>query len=925
MAAITSSVGLISGINTGAIVTALINQSSGPVSLLQTRVDSNTALNADYQDLQTQLSSLQTTVQTLEQPSTFQAANASSSNPSVLTATAANGAAVGSYTLQVAQLVSTQQLISTGFTNATNSPVGAGTITIEEGGGGLATQTPLSELNGGAGVGRGEFSITDRAGGSAVINTSNAVTLDDVVNDINTATGISVRASISDNHLVLTDTSGQTAGNLIVQDLGSGSSAADLGITGNTAGSTITGTNINYLSSGTLLAQLNDGRGVTLGSGNGDFNINLSNGSTVKVNLATATTVGAVVNAINTAGGGKVTASIPAGSTGIKLTDNTTGNGTLSVTDINGSQAGQDLGLTTGTTSGKTLTGTPVLASIDSTLLSSLNGGAGLSLGKIAFTDRSGASQTIDFSGDSSVQDVLDSINNATGVKLSASLNSAGNGIQISDASGGTGNLTIADADGGTSAEKLGIAGSFGTETQTVQGGDLDKQWVTSSTLLSSLNGGKGIDQSAFTITNSKGVVSTINLAGGNVTTVGQLLYQINNAPNAGVTASINSTGNGIELTDTAGGAAKLTVADTTGTAAADLNIAGTATGTTINGAYEKTLTVGANDTLSTVATAINNLHFGVTATVINDGSSVAPYRLSLTANNSGTAGGVVVDTGTTNLGTQTLVNAQNAAVFIGSSTSSQPLLVTSSTNNITNVISGVTLNLQGVSSSPVTLNVSQDTSGISTALNSFVTTFNSLTSQISTQSTFNTSNNTAGVLLGNPVASNITSSLYNTLNDVVGGGSYKVLAQLGITVGNNGQLTFDQDTFNAAIATDPAAVENLFNATTTTKTANGSSTTVNTGIAYKLDSALTQLIDPVSGILTSAEKELTAESTGFNTQITQLNALLAQQKSTLEAQFANMESVLANLQTQSASLGSIGASTAATKAASSSSSSTTG
>ena len=248
MGTITSSVGLISGINTGAIITALLNLDSQPVSLLQTRITNNSTLDAAYQALASQLSTLQTTAQSLEQASTFQAATATSSDPSTLTATAANGAAVGDYSLQVAQLVTTQQLVSTGFTDSTTAPVGAGTITIEEGGGNLATQTPLSELNGGAGVGRGEFRITDRSGASAVINTSSAVTLDDVVNDINTATNISVRASIQNNHLVLTDTSGATASNLIVQDLGDGTSAKDLGIASNVASNVSTGTNINYIS-----------------------------------------------------------------------------------------------------------------------------------------------------------------------------------------------------------------------------------------------------------------------------------------------------------------------------------------------------------------------------------------------------------------------------------------------------------------------------------------------------------------------------------------------------------------------------------------------------------------------------------------------------------------------------------------------------
>ena len=70
----------------------------------------------------------------------------------------------------------------------------------------------------------------------------------------------------------------------------------------------------------------------------------------------------------------------------------------------------------------------------------------------------------------------------------------------------------------------------------------------------------------------------------------------------------------------------KLTVTDLNGgTAAADLNIAGTATGTTIDGAEQKTITVTATDTLASLQTKINQLGFGVTANIVNDGSSGSP------------------------------------------------------------------------------------------------------------------------------------------------------------------------------------------------------------------------------------------------------------------------------------------------------------
>ncbi len=200
---------------------------------------------------------------------------------------------------------------------------------------------------------------------------------------------------------------------------------------------------------------------------------------------------------------------------------------------------------------------------------------------------------------------------------------------------------------------------------------------LTSTTLISALNGGKGISQGEFTITNAAGNTATIDLSNTTSTsTVANVLFQINSKDIPGVTASINPNGNGIIVTDTSTGAGKLTIADTDGTTtAADLNIAGKATGNSIDGAYEKTINVSANDTLASVQTAINNLNFGVTAQIINDGSPTAPYRLSLTANNSGLAGQVVFDAGNTNLGAQTLVTAQNAAVFLGGDGSAQPLL----------------------------------------------------------------------------------------------------------------------------------------------------------------------------------------------------------------------------------------------------------
>ncbi|MGA8709534.1 MAG: flagellar cap protein FliD N-terminal domain-containing protein, partial [Steroidobacteraceae bacterium] len=701
MGQITSSIGIISGINTSAIISALLTYDQAPVTLLQSQVASNTAQQQAYSSLETQLQSLQTIGQSLELPTTFNASTSTSSDPSVLTATTTAGAPQGSYQFQVAQLVSSQQSISNGYASP-SSPLQAGTISIEMGGGSLDAQTDLSSLNGGAGVSPGQFRITDASGKTDVIDTTSDVTLDDVVNSINNSLDISVHASIQNDHLVLTDTSGGS-GTLSVQDLGTSTTAQELGITGPATGSTIVGSSIDYLSAGTTLSSLNDGRGVRTTTGAGDFVITAGDGSTSTVSLGSAQTVGDVINAINSATNGKVKASLSANAKGITLTDESGGSGALTVADINGSDAAADLGIQQ-TGSGGVINGNQVISGLDTVLVSSLEGGSGIALGQISITDRNNdPPSVVDLSGAKTVQQIIDTINSDTDGHVTASLKSAGNGIQLQDNTGGSGNLVIADANGGNTAEALGLAGTYNTDTTTVNGGDLHLQFVSQNTLLSSYNGGQGVGNGSFTITNSAGVSATVTVSQGTFNTIGDVMSAIN-AKNIGVTASINANGNGILLTDNANGAGHLTVTSVTGTTASDLNIAGTATGNTIDGAMEKTIAVTSSDTLTTLQAKIQALGFGVSASIINDGSSQTPYRLSLTAVNSGTAGSVIIDGGTTGLQMRNLVQAQNAAVFVGGTGSAQPLLVTSSSNQITNVIPGVTLSLQSASASPVTL-----------------------------------------------------------------------------------------------------------------------------------------------------------------------------------------------------------------------------
>lgn len=788
-------------------------------------------------------------------------------------------------------------------TNLKRAKLVAGTLTFEMGGGEVYSQTLLSQLNGGKGVQLGAFRITDRSGRSTVVDISGAFTLDDVVKRINTSLDVAVKAEITGDKLTLTDLSGQSVSNLIVTDLGGSTAATDLGLAGSSANPTLVGTTINYLGRSTRLSDLNDAMGVRTANGIADFQIAAADGSTFDIAVSGLTSVGQVVDAINTATGGKVVASIPSNGKGLQLTDSTLG-GALTITALNGSKAAADLGLTVPAV-GNQINGAAVIASLNTVRIASLRGGAGLNLGTVSFTNRSGASGTIDFSTATSVQDILDRIN-ASGLSLSASIKDAGNGIQIADNSGGIGNLVIADVSSTTAAE-LGIEGTFAPATTTVRGGNLQRRWVAENTLLSDYNGGRGVSAGKFTITNSKGISAEINVSS-TWKTLGNVINSIN-AAGIGVTASINANGDGLLLTDTAGGPLQMKVEDKTGKTAADLNILGTspAGATTIDGSFERSITLSPTDTLQTAIDAINAPGFAVSALLVNDGSG---WRMSLTARNTGRDGRFLFDAGETVLQTTNVVDAQDAAVIYGAG-GARPLVITSSSNQLTNVIKGVTIELHSTSVSPVTLNITQNLDSVTSELQKFADNFNQLSAKLNELMKFDSETQQKGILLGDGTTQQIQERIFRFFSTAVpSAGTYKTLTSVGLKVGKDSQIEFDEDKFRQAYSTDAESVKKLF-----TLYEKGTGTAPDKkGIAAIIEDMITAMTDPVSGSIARQNQSLDLRTTQFENRMKDIDKLVEIKRARMEKQFRTMESVLSSLQSQQTALNNLSLYTTSTK-----------
>jgi flagellar hook-associated protein 2 len=429
-----------------------------------------------------------------------------------------------------------------------------------------------SGFNGGASVPRGKIRITDRNGDTAVIDLTFARTVDDVVTAINSSVDIAVTAATDGDSFTLTDGSGGS-GNLAVAEVGGGTTAAALGLAGiSVAANQATGADVLRLHTGTRLATLNDGNGVQISKeGVVDLDIDLADGSSLAIDLKDASTLGDVITQINAANPAKLSAAISSDGNRIELTDLTTGSSDFVVANGAASTMATDLGIAA-TTSGATIAGERLISGLRDTLLSSLNGGQGLgTLGEIQLTDRDGVTATVDLEAAETLGEVIDLINAAT-PEVTASINSARNGLLLTDSSGGVGNLIVANGDGTNSATKLGLVANAAAAT--FKTGALKRQTMSESTLLSSLNGGKGVSMGDIQVTDSDGVTKAadLNSVGSEARTVGDVIRAIN-ALAVDVEARINDTGDGVILIDNADGTATLGVKDLSGDIAKSLNL----------------------------------------------------------------------------------------------------------------------------------------------------------------------------------------------------------------------------------------------------------------------------------------------------------------------------------------------------------------
>lgn len=284
------------------------------------------------------------------------------------------------------------------------------------------------------------------------------------------------------------------------------------------------------------------------------------------------------------------------------------------------------------------------------------------------------------------------------------------------------------------------------------------------------------------------------------------------------------------------------------------------------------TFSVTSGMTLSDVASAISakSSTTGVDATLVK--VSTGSYKLVLTSANTGQAitakaasGDDVLNsiglTGSDGSFTNVVQAAQSAQITLDGTT------ITRSSNTMSDVISGVTLNLDATSASgdSLTLTVGENVSGVESAVQSFISSYNSLHEYLATQeSETNGTVSSTAYLFADTTLRSMNSELGTLLTGSSASGSsngsssaISYLAQLGVTLNSSNELTLNSSTLSSALSSNPSAVQDFFQSSFTTSDSSLSLISNKSTVSGSFTLNITASASGISGVTVNGQSGL--------------------------------------------------------------------
>ncbi len=212
--------------------------------------------------------------------------------------------------------------------------------------------------------------------------------------------------------------------------------------------------------------------------------------------------------------------------------------------------------------------------------------------------------------------------------------------------------------------------------------------------------------------------------------------------------------------------------------------------------------------TLAELAQRIGDLDAGVHAAVV--ALDATNHTLLITADDSGAASSFTASGTQAGLGSFGVVQqGADALLTVGSGPGA--LTISRSSNTVTDLVAGATIELRETSTSPVTVSVARDPDAAVAAVQGFVDELNAALGTIGDLTRYDPEAQVGGPLTGDATARTLALDLRHALSGTVLGGAYPYAGSVGISIDRTGTFTFDEAKLRDALADDWDAVADLF------------------------------------------------------------------------------------------------------------------
>jgi flagellar hook-associated protein 2 len=281
------------------------------------------------------------------------------------------------------------------------------------------------------------------------------------------------------------------------------------------------------------------------------------------------------------------------------------------------------------------------------------------------------------------------------------------------------------------------------------------------------------------------------------------------------------------------------------------------------------------DNSVASVASAINAQQgSNVQATVVNVGSSGTPdYRISL---QSTTLDSDPVDLQVNGSSLQTQqVTGQPAQYVVNNS----GVTVTSNTPTVT-ISPGLTVQLLQTSTTPTNITVERSSTSLANALTNFTAAYNAAATEVTAQRGQN-----AGPLQGQSIVFDLSQALGSIGTYSSGSGAVNGLTDLGLSLGQNGQITFNESALLGADLSNSAGINSFLGSI-----AGG-------GFLQNINSTLNGLVNSTSGDITNAQTAMSDELSHIGTEISTQQAQVTLLQTNLTNQAAASDALISSME----------------------------